>query len=168
MMGCVACRMVAAPFASIGSIGVVAEVPTFHRVLTRNDVDIALHTAGQYKRTLTLLGENTEQGREKFREDLNETHQLFKSFVHEMRPALDIDAVATGEHWYGRQALENGLVDEIATSDEVIIRKMESFTLLSVTYGKKKSLIERFTHSGAQVAERLLLKWWQRSEKPLL
>lgn len=168
MMACVASRIVAAPFAIIGSIGVVAQVPNFHRLLKRNDVDIELHTAGQYKRTLTLLGENTEEGREKFREDLNETHQLFKSFVHEMRPALDIDAVATGEHWYGRQALENGLVDEIATSDEVIIRKMESFTLLSVTYGKKKSLIERFTHSGAQVAERLLLKWWQRSEKPLL
>lgn len=168
MMACVASHIVSAPFAIIGSIGVVAQVPNFNRLLKRNDVDIELHTAGQYKRTLTLLGENTEQGREKFREDLNETHQLFKSFVHQMRPSLDIESVATGEHWYGRQALENGLVDEIATSDEVIIRKMDNFRILSVTYGKKKSLLERFTGSSAQAVDRLLLKWWQRSEKPLL
>ncbi|MBS0856524.1 MULTISPECIES: protease SohB [unclassified Tatumella] len=168
MMACVASHIVAAPFAIIGSIGVVAQVPNFNRLLKRNDIDIELHTAGQYKRTLTLLGENTDEGREKFREDLNETHQLFKSFVHQMRPSLDIDSVATGEHWYGRQALENGLIDEIATSDEVIISKMDEFNLLSVSYTKKKSVIERFTQSGASVAERLLLKWWQKGEKPLL
>jgi len=168
MMACVASHIVAAPFAIIGSIGVVAQVPNFNRLLKRNDIDIELHTAGQYKRTLTLLGENTDAGREKFREDLNETHQLFKSFVHQMRPSLDIDAVATGEHWFGRQALENGLIDEIATSDDVIIKKMDEFNLLSVSYSKKKSIIERFTQSGASVAERLLLKWWQKGEKPLL
>ena len=168
MMACVASHIIAAPFAIIGSIGVVAQVPNFNRLLKRNDIDIELHTAGQYKRTLTLLGENTEEGREKFREDLNETHLLFKSFVHQMRPGLDIESVATGEHWYGRQALENGLVDEIATSDEVIIRQMDKFNILSVGYSKKKSIIERFTQSGAQVAERMLQKWWQRGEKPLL
>ncbi|WP_144290841.1 protease SohB, partial [Cronobacter sakazakii] len=97
MMACVANNIVAAPFAIIGSIGVVAQIPNFNRLLKRNDIDIELHTAGQYKRTLTLLGENTEEGREKFREDLNETHHLFKEFVHNMRPSLDIDAVATGE-----------------------------------------------------------------------
>lgn len=98
MMACVADRIVAAPFAIIGSIGVVAQIPNFHRLLKKNDIDVELHTAGQFKRTLTLFGENTEQGREKFREDLNETHELFKRFVHEQRPSLDIDSVATGEH----------------------------------------------------------------------
>ncbi|HAG03611.1 MAG TPA: protease SohB, partial [Leclercia adecarboxylata] len=104
MMACVADKIVAAPFSIIGSIGVVAQIPNFNRFLKNKDIDVELHTAGQYKRTLTLLGENTEEGRQKFREDLNDTHQLFKSFVQQMRPTLDIDQVASGEHWYGTQA----------------------------------------------------------------
>ena len=88
MMACVADKIVAAPFAIIGSIGVVAQIPNIHRLLKKNDIDVELHTAGEYKRTLTLLGENTDEGREKFKQDLNETHLLFKSFVHKYRPEL--------------------------------------------------------------------------------
>ncbi|WP_105648542.1 protease SohB [Cronobacter dublinensis] len=168
MMACVANNIVAAPFAIIGSIGVVAQIPNFNRLLKRNDIDIELHTAGQYKRTLTLLGENTEEGREKFREDLNETHQLFKEFVHSMRPSLDIDAVATGEHWYGVQAQEKGLVDEISTSDDLIIARMQERDVVSLRYMQRKRLIDRFTGSAAQSLDRLLLRWWQRGQKPLL
>ncbi|EOU9536462.1 protease SohB [Cronobacter dublinensis] len=168
MMACVANNIVAAPFAIIGSIGVVAQIPNFNRLLKRNDIDIELHTAGQYKRTLTLLGENTEEGREKFREDLNETHQLFKEFVHSMRPSLDIDAVATGEHWYGVQAQEKGLVDEISTSDDLIIARMQERDVVSLRYKQRKRLMDRFTGSAAQSLDRLLLRWWQRGQKPLL
>ncbi len=168
MMACVANNIVAAPFAIIGSIGVVAQIPNFNRLLKRNDIDIELHTAGQYKRTLTLLGENTEEGREKFREDLNETHQLFKGFVHSMRPSLDIDAVATGEHWYGVQAQEKGLVDEISTSDDLIISRMQERDVVSLRYMQRKRLMDRFTGSAAQSLDRLLLRWWQRGQKPLL
>lgn len=127
-----------------------------------------LHTAGQYKRTLTLLGENTEEGREKFREELNETHQLFKDFVKRMRPSLDIEQVATGEHWYGQQAVEKGLVDEINTSDEVILSLMEGREVVNVRYMQRKRLIDRFTGSAAESADRLLLRWWQRGQKPLM
>ncbi|CCJ84820.1 Possible protease sohB [Cronobacter dublinensis 582] len=168
MMACVANNIVAAPFAIIGSIGVVAQIPNFNRLLKRNDIDIELHTAGQYKRTLTLLGENTEEGREKFREDLNETHQLFKEFVHSMRPSLDIDAVATGEHWYGVQAQEKGLVDQISTSDDLIIARMQEHDVVSLRYMQRKRLMDRFTGSAAQSLDRLLLRWWQRGQKPLL
>lgn len=168
MMACVANNIVAAPFAIIGSIGVVAQIPNFNRLLKRNDIDIELHTAGQYKRTLTLLGENTEEGREKFREDLNETHQLFKGFVHSMRPSLDIDAVATGEHWYGVQAQEKGLVDEISTSDDLIIARMQERDVVSLRYMQRKRLMDRFTGSAAQSLDCLLLRWWQRGQKPLL
>ena len=168
MMACVANNIVAAPFAIIGSIGVVAQVPNFNRLLKRNDIDIELHTAGQYKRTLTLLGENTEEGRKKFREDLNETHHLFKEFVHSMRPSLDIDAVATGEHWYGVQAKEKGLVDEISTSDDLIIARMAEREVVSLRYMQRKRLMDRFTGSAAQSLDRLLLRWWQRGQKPLL
>lgn len=168
MMACVADRIVAAPFSIIGSIGVVAQVPNFHRLLKRNDIDVELHTAGQYKRTLTLFGENTEQGREKFREDLNETHHLFKQFVHEMRPSLDIDAVATGEHWYGSQAKEKGLIDEVSTSDDLLIGLMKSHEAISVRFAQRKKMMDRFTGSAANSVDRLLLRWWQRGEKPLL
>ncbi|EKP2732442.1 protease SohB [Escherichia coli] len=168
MMACVADKIVSAPFAIVGSIGVVAQMPNFNRFLKSKDIDIELHTAGQYKRTLTLLGENTEEGREKFREGLNETHQLFKDFVKRMRPSLDIEQVATGEHWYGQQAVEKGLVDEINTSDEVILSLMEGREVVNVRYMQRKRLIDRFTGSAAESADRLLLRWWQRGQKPLM
>ncbi len=168
MMACVANHILAAPFSIIGSIGVVAQVPNFNRLLKRNDIDIELHTAGQYKRTLTLLGENTEEGREKFREDLNETHHLFKQFVQQMRPSLDIDSVATGEHWYGSQAKEKGLVDEIGTSDDWLLARISRFEAINVCYQRRKKMMDRFTGSAANSLDRLLLRWWQRGEKPLL
>lgn len=168
MMACVADRIVAAPFAIIGSIGVVAQIPNFHRLLKKNDIDVELHTAGQFKRTLTLFGENTEQGREKFREDLNETHELFKRFVHEQRPSLDIDSVATGEHWFGSQAKEKGLIDAIGTSDDLLIAELDNHEVIAVRYSRRKHLMDRFTGSAAESVDRLLLRWWQRGEKPLL
>ena len=168
MMACVADRIVAAPFAIIGSIGVVAQIPNFHRLLKKNDIDVELHTAGQFKHTLTLFGENTEQGREKFREDLNETHELFKRFVHEQRPSLDIDSVATGEHWFGSQAKEKGLIDAIGTSDDLLIAELDNHEVIAVRYTRRKRLMDRFTGSVAESVDRLLLRWWQRGEKPLL
>ena len=168
MMACVADRIIAAPFAIIGSIGVVAQIPNFNRLLKRNDIDIELHTAGAYKRTLTLFGENSEQGRQKFQQDLNETHQLFKQFVHEMRPSLDIESVATGEHWYGSQAREKGLIDGLGTSDELLIAEMANHEVISVKYARRKRLLSRFTDSAALSIEQRLQHWWQRGEKPLL
>ncbi|HED6238535.1 TPA: protease SohB [Enterobacter sichuanensis] len=168
MMACVADNIVAAPFAIIGSIGVVAQIPNFNRFLKNKEIDIELHTAGQYKRTLTLLGENTEEGRQKFREDLNETHHLFKDFVHRMRPTLDIEQVATGEHWYGVQALEKGLVDAVGTSDDLLLNLMDGCELVGVRFTQRKRLLDRFTNSAAESADRLLLRWLQRGQKPLL
>ncbi len=168
MMACVADRIIAAPFAIIGSIGVVAQIPNFHRLLKKNDIDMELHTAGEYKRTLTLFGENTEQGREKFREDLNDTHVLFKDFVKQQRPSLDIDSVATGEHWFGTQARDNGLIDGIGTSDDLLIAEMENHEVIAVRYTRRKRFMDRFTGSAAESVDRLLLRWWQRGEKPLL
>lgn len=168
MMACVANKIVAAPFAILGSIGVVAQIPNLNRFLKNKDIDIELHTAGQYKRTLTLLGENTEEGRQKFREDLNETHHLFKDFVKQMRPTLDIEQVATGEHWYGTQAREKGLVDEVGTSDDLLLGLMESRDVMSVRYMQRKKMMDKFTGSAVEGADRLLLRWWQRGQKPLM
>ena len=114
MMACVANKVYAAPFAIVGSIGVVAQVPNFNRLLKKHDIDYEQHTAGDFKRTLTIFGENTDEGREKFQKELEETHVLFKAFISKYRPELDIAKVATGEHWYGQQAIELGLIDEVA------------------------------------------------------
>lgn len=168
MMACVANKIVAAPFAILGSIGVVAQIPNLNRFLKNKDIDVELHTAGQYKRTLTLLGENTEEGRQKFREELNETHHLFKDFVKEMRPSLDIEQVATGEHWYGTQAQEKGLVDEVGTSDELLLGLMVNRDVISVRYTQRKKMMDRFTGSAAESADKLMMRWWQRGQKPLL
>lgn len=149
MMACVAERIYAAPFAIVGSIGVVAQLPNFNRLLKKHDIDYEQHTAGDFKRTLTLFGENTEEGRQKFREELEETHQLFKAFVGKYRPELDLSRVATGEHWYGQQALELGLVDEIATSDDLMLAAAKDRTLIKVRFQPKKKLADKLAHSAA-------------------
>ena len=149
-------------------LSVAIEKKERNRFLKNKDIDVELHTAGQYKRTLTLLGENTEEGRQKFREELNETHHLFKDFVKEMRPSLDIEQVATGEHWYGTQAQEKGLVDEVGTSDELLLGLMENREVISVRYTQRKKMMDRFTGSAAESADKLMMRWWQRGQKPLL
>lgn len=144
MMACVADRIVAAPFAIVGSIGVVAQVPNFNRVLKDKHIDYELHTAGDHKRTLTMFGENTDEGRAKFRDELEQTHGLFKSFVAQFRSELDIDAIATGEHWYGAQALERKLVDEIATSDDILLKAARAKQpIFEVHYKSHSGLLAR-------------------------
>lgn len=143
MMACIGNRLLAAPFAVIGSIGVVAQLPNFNRLLKKHDIDVELHTAGQHKRTLTMIGENTEEGRKKFIEELEDTHQLFKEFVGEHRPQLDIDAIATGEVWYGRRAVDQGLIDGLSTSDDYLLEKRDEADIYAVKFKYKRSLQER-------------------------
>ncbi|MDG4867204.1 protease SohB [Guyparkeria sp. 1SP6A2] len=148
MMAAVADRIVAAPFAILGSIGVVAQIPNIHRLLKENNIDVELHTAGQYKRTLTLLGENTEAGREKFREEIEQTHELFKEFLNRFRPQLDLDKLATGEHWLGEDALTLGLIDAIGTSDDLILEAIEAGDTYEITQPlKKRGLLARMNAS---------------------
>jgi serine protease SohB len=143
LMAAVANKIVAAPFAVIGSIGVVAQVPNVHRLLKKNDVDVEVLTAGKYKRTLTLLGENTDEGREKFRQELEDVHALFQDFVVENRPGLDIEAVATGEAWYGTRALALHLVDELAASDEYLIQRCQKRDVFDIAWVEVRRPIDR-------------------------
>lgn len=162
MMACIADKLVAAPFAIIGSIGVVAQLPNFNRLLKKHDIDFELMTAGEYKRTLTLFGENTEKGREKFIEELEDTHSLFKSFVAEHRPELNIDEVATGEIWFGKRALDKKLIDQLGTSDDYLTSASTDADLYEVTYVHKKSIQERLSQAAHAAADRLILTWWER------
>ena len=162
LMAAVADRVLAAPFAVVGSIGVLAQVPNIHRLLKKHDVDVEVLTAGRYKRTLDLLGENTPEGREKLREELDDVHALFQEFVADWRPGLDIEAVATGEAWYGQRAVDRALVDELATSDEYLMKRAndDDTDVLEVAWVEPKRPIERFVEQLAtafhRTAQRLL------------
>ncbi|MEX5684952.1 MULTISPECIES: protease SohB [Pseudomonas] len=162
MMACIGEKIISAPFAILGSIGVVAQLPNVNRLLKKHDIDFEVLTAGEYKRTLTVFGENTEKGREKFQEDLDITHQLFKNFVSRYRPQLDIDKVATGEIWLGVAAMDKQLVDELKTSDEYLAERAKKSELYHLHYAERKSLQERIGMAASGSVDRVLLSWWSR------
>jgi serine protease SohB len=143
LMACVADRLMAAPFAVVGSIGVIVQQPNFHRLLEEKGVDYELITAGRFKRTLTLFGENTDEGRQKLKQELEDVHALFKAQVAAARPQVDLERVATGEHWYGTQALELKLVDELRTSDDYLHEAAADRDLYHVAYKRKRPFSER-------------------------
>ncbi len=155
LMACVADRLIAAPFAIIGSIGVVAQLPNFHRLLEEKGVDYEQVTAGRYKRTLTMFGKNTDEGREKLRQEIEDVHELFKAQIHEYRPQVDVERVATGEYWHGIRALELKLVDELRTSDDVLIDAVKERDLYEVAYKRRRALSERMLGGVESVLERL-------------
>jgi serine protease SohB len=169
MMACIANKIIAAPFSIVGSIGVIAQLPNFHKLLKKHDIDFEQITAGEFKRTLTVFGKNTDTAREKFRTELEETHQLFKGYVSEYRPALDIESVATGEHWFGSVAFEKGLVDAISTSDDYLMKHYHDRDVIKVHFSGKKNLAEKLSQAvslGVESAIGKLLtqgKWdWTR------
>ena len=143
LMACAADRIIAAPYAILGSIGVLVQLPNFHRLLEEKGVDFEQITAGRYKRTLTLFGENTDEGREKMKKELVEVHELFQNQVKELRPIVDLEQVATGEHWYGSQALELKLIDEIGTSDDYLLKAAESAEVFRISYRRHRKPLER-------------------------
>lgn len=156
LMACVAHKILAAPFAVIGSIGVFAQIPNFNRLLQKHDVDIEQHTAGEYKANITMFGKVTSKARQKFKQELEETHELFKRFVQKHRPQLDIDKLATGEHWYGTQALELKLVDALQTSDDYLMNQKDKADIFEVSYVITESMKER------------LMGWLESSVQTLL
>ncbi|MDH1441777.1 protease SohB [Pseudomonas sp. GD03721] len=162
MMACIGQKILSAPFAILGSIGVVAQLPNVHRLLKKHEIDFEVLTAGEYKRTLTVFGENTEKGREKFQEDLETTHELFKGFVARYRPQLDIDAIATGEVWLGMAAQERLLVDELKTSDQYLAERAVEAELFHLHFAHKKSLQERVGLAASMAADRFVLTWLSR------
>ena len=157
MMACVADKLLASQFAYIGSIGVLAQLPNFNKLLKKNDIEFEQHTAGEFKRTLTVFGENNDEGRAKFKEEIEEIHVLFKDFVQSQRPDMDIDKVATGEYWPGIKAKSLGLIDDITTSDDYILSHYPAREIFSVKYAVKKNVAEKLGMSAANVVERVFM-----------
>ncbi|CAH0526514.1 protease SohB [Vibrio hippocampi] len=168
MMACIADKIVSAPFAVVGSIGVIAQLPNFNKLLKKNDIEFEQLTAGEYKRTLTMFGENTDKAREKFKQELEETHGLFKDFIRQHRPELDLDTVATGEHWFGTQAKALGLVDDIITSDDIVAEACKDKTVLALHYAPKKKLADKLSGVAGDAADNVLLKLISRGQKPIV
>ena len=165
LMSCVATKIIAAPWAIVGSIGVIAQLPNFHRLLKKNSIDFEMHTAGAFKRTLTTLGENTDEGRNKFKSDLEDLHLIFKNFVKEQRPQVDTEIVATGETWQGDEAVKVGLVDSLETSDNYLIGLSKDAKLFEIEFVEKKNLTERFAISMQIVIEKSLIKFYDLINK---
>tara|TARA_R110002072_G_scaffold297959_1_gene471294 strand:+ start:6735 stop:7724 length:990 start_codon:yes stop_codon:yes gene_type:complete len=153
MMACVAEKIIAAPFAIIGSIGVLAQIPNFHKLLKKLDIDFEQITAGDYKRTLTMFGKNTDEDREKFKAELEDTHHLFKEFVKDNREQVDIHKIATGEHWYGKRAIELNLVDELITSDDYLSSAANTADIFEIKYERKKPVTEKLISFGANILD---------------
>ncbi|MEL7186191.1 MAG: protease SohB [Pseudomonadota bacterium] len=162
LMACVADNIVAAPFAILGSIGVLAQIPNFNRMLDSHGVEFEQVTAGKYKRTVTMFGENTDEDRAKLKEELEDVHALFKDAVSKYRPNLDLDKVATGEHWYGTRALEYGLADEIHTSDELLAARAQDRDLYSIEYKIKQPLQKRLMANIDSALEKADSAGWRR------
>lgn len=162
MMACVADRLIAAPFAILGSIGVLVQMPNIHRLLKKNDVDFEMITAGEYKRTMTPFTEVTERGRDKLKQDVEEMHVLFKQWVKQYRPIVDIDQIATGETWVGLQAQERQMVDMISTSDDYIIQACEQADVYEVAYEIRIPLGEKIGGALQKAMDKTLMVWWQR------
>ncbi|MEL7296814.1 MAG: protease SohB [Pseudomonadota bacterium] len=154
LMACVANEIVAAPFAIVGSIGVIAQLPNFNRALEQRGVDFEQITAGEHKRSVTMFGKNTDADRAKLKEELEDIHGLFKAAVSRYRPELDLSTVATGEHWYGTRALEMGLIDKLATSDEELIARCENRDIFSITYEIKQPLPKKLLGAVDSALER--------------
>ncbi len=165
MMACVADKILAAPFAIVGSIGVIAQLPNFNRLLKKHDIDFEMVTAGQYKRTLTVFGENTDEARSKFKEDIEDVHVLFKDFVAHERPVVDIDKVSTGEYWFGTRAKGLDLVDELQTSDDYLMSRHEVTDIYTVKYLEKKNIGDKFSGFMQQISNGLLVNWWSKARE---
>lgn len=165
LMACVANRIVAAPFAVVGSIGVISQVPNFNRLLKRHDIDYEEITAGEFKRTLSIFAENTEKGRQKFIEQIEDVHTTFKEFLQQNRAQVEIGEVATGEYWYGKRAVALKLVDELQTSDDYLFAASASADVYEVTYKPKETLREKLASGIEESLQRVYYFLWKRSEE---
>ncbi len=156
MMASIANKILCAPFAIIGSIGVIVQLPNFHRLLKEHHVDFEQLTAGEFKRTITMFGHNTEEGRQKLQEEIEDIHQSFKDLIKEYRPQLDIQRVATGEYWLGKQAVDLKLADEIKTSDDYLFECTKHANVYELCYEVKKPLLARLTAPAAKLYSKLI------------
>ncbi len=165
MMACVADKIIAAPFAIIGSIGVLMQMPNFNKFLEKHNISYEMLTAGEYKRTLTMFGKNTDKGREKMQQELEETQALFKNFIEENRPLVNLQEVATGEHWFAAKAIEYRLVDTLQTSDDYLLKASNDVDIYEINKIQKKGLLKKLKHNAQALFDAAINKIWQEQQE---
>ncbi|MSO14475.1 protease SohB [Rickettsiales endosymbiont of Trichoplax sp. H2] len=146
MMASIASQIIAAPFAIIGSVGVASQIPNFNQLLKDKGIEYEQITSGKYKRTVTMFGKNTDEGRQKLQLELEEIHSQFKSLIKKQRPNIDIEKISTGEYWLAEKAKELKLVDDLMTSDEYLMDLNESGNnIYQIEYKKELSLMNKLS-----------------------
>lgn len=162
LMSVPAQRIIAAPFAMVGSIGVVSEFMNFNKLLRRLGVEPMTITAGELKRTVTPLSEVTEENKAAYKAQLEAIHRQFIAVVKKYRE-VDADRVCTGNHWTAAESVELklNLVDGLATSQEYLFEANQTEDLVTISklqnpYEKSVlGLARRFIHLVAdEVSER--------------
>ena len=163
LMACVADKIIAAPFAIVGSVGVLAQIPNFHRALEKHNIDYQEYTAGEYKRTVGMFSEPTEKGKAKFLEEIEDVHRLFKDFIRMNRPSVEVDEISTGEHWYGTRALELNLVDELRTSDDYLLEASKNSDIYEVKFVHKETMSDKLKPAFAGLLSSVLSDFVKRN-----
>mmetsp|Transcript_9058 Transcript_9058/g.12909 ORF Transcript_9058/g.12909 Transcript_9058/m.12909 type:complete len:423 (-) Transcript_9058:25-1293(-) len=144
MMACTSSpgRLYAAPFAVVGSIGVIGQTVNIHNALESWGVKPLVFRGGKHKAPVGLIGEVSEDGMKTIQKMIDKTHNAFKRHVLAARPKLakQIDDVATGDVWLGCDALDVGLIDRVITSDEYISQRLRDGVrvLKLINYDKRR------------------------------
>ena len=168
LMACVGDHILAAPFAVIGSIGLITQIPNFNRLLKKHDIDYEQVTAGEFKRTVTMFGETTDKARQKLKEEVEDTHMLFKDFVKEQRPVIDLEKVATGEYWLGTRAHALNLVDELRTSDDYLMLLRDETDLYEVHYKIRQKFSDKVFSLFSRLQRNTLVNYSEPTQPPNL
>jgi ClpP class serine protease len=122
-------QIIAAPFAVVGSIGVMLEGLNIHEALKSYGVKPLSLKAGDMKNPITTWGEISDKDLKLKLQDLDESHQDFIELCRSTRPELD-PKVCNGRVMSGEKALESGMTDRILTSEEYIFEKMSEGDLV--------------------------------------
>lgn len=121
MAAVVSDEIIAAPFAMVGSIGVVANVMIYEELLKNIGIQTNVYTSGDSKRTVVPSRVPNAEEEAKLEAQLEEIHSRFKDHVLSFRPDIDEDKVFTGQAFLAADAINFGLVDKIGTSDELLL-----------------------------------------------
>lgn len=147
MTAVVADRIVAAPFAYIGSIGVVQEFPNFSKLINKFGIEWKTYTAGESKRDVGQYGKITPDAERRLNKKLKDIHILFKNHISKYRKQVNVNKIATGECWTGQEALKLKLVDAVGVSDDIILEQMQSANVYNVSTPETKSKIDKLVES---------------------
>ena len=122
MIACAAHRIVAAPGAIVGSIGVISVRPALEQLLERAGIGVNVNKSGKYKDLGAPWREMTDEESEKIQELIDDSYDSFVKIVAESRE-LDEDRVrelATGEIYLAPRGMEVGLVDELGDLERAL------------------------------------------------